>query len=244
MLGGCNPAILAPLNSYRANPRPTAAWLSILKKEARSELRHRSGIFTSILFSIFAVITISFATFDLAISPQLSSGLLCVGLLFSAIVGLPRVILIEDEQGTSDLLRLMAKPEDVYWGKTIYNFVFMIATAALLTFLFLGFTKSGVAIPWLLIICLLGASASYAGTVTLCGALVSNATNRTALAGVLSVPLLLPLSFMAVSALRVALDMEARFDAQKGTVAGLGLLLYGAATLSLGVYLFKAVWKL
>ncbi len=218
-------------------------WRAILRKEIRSELRQLSGLTTTFLFGIFTVVTISFATFDLKISPQLGSGLLCVALLFAAIVALPRIVLIEEEQGTGDLLRLVAKPEDVFWGKAIYNLLFMLLTASIITGLFLGFTNTGVAMPLILMTCILGSCAAYAGTVTLCGALVSHASNRTALAGVLAVPLLLPLSFLAVSGLRVALDVKGSFNVSNGVIAGIGLLCYGLATLMIGPYLFKAVWK-
>jgi ABC-type transport system involved in cytochrome c biogenesis permease component len=218
-------------------------WQAILHKELVSEIRQQSGLVTTALFAVFTVVTISFATYDLQISPQLGAGLLSVALLFAAIVALPRVVLIEDEQGTGDLLRLLAKPEDVFWGKALYNLGFMLLTAILVTTLFLGFTHTKIAIPWLLAVCTIGSCAAYAGTVTLCGALVSHATNRSALAGVLSVPLLLPLSFLAVSGLRVALNLEGNFDVAKGVIAGTGLLCYGLATLALGPYLFAAVWK-
>ncbi|MBC8066008.1 MAG: heme exporter protein CcmB [Chlorobia bacterium] len=221
----------------------TKGWRAILRKEIRSEMRQRSGLITTVLFSVFTVITISFATFDLEISPQLGAGLLCVAMLFAAIVALPRAVLIEEEQGTGDLLRLVAKAEDVYWGKAIYNLLFMAITSLVLTVLFLGFTRTGVAIPWLFVACIAGSCAAYAGTVTLCGALVAQASNRNALAGVLSVPLLLPLSFLAVSGLRVALDLRGGFNVGNGAIAGVGLLCYGAASLVIGPYLFAAVWK-
>ena len=231
------------MNSHRLSQSRNAGWLAILKKEAIVELRSRSGLLTAVLFAVNAVVTISLATFDLQISPQLGAGLLGVGILFSAVATLPRTVLIEEEQGTSDLLRLLARSEDVYWGKCAYNLSFMLVTTALLTALFVGFTKSGIGNWWLLMICILGSSMAFAGTVTLCGALVSHATHRTALVGVVAVPLLLPLSFMAVSAMRVALDVEGRFDTTKGMISGIGLLSYGAASIAVGVYLFKAVWR-
>lgn len=218
-------------------------WVAIFRKEVRSELRQKSGFVTTLLFGIFAVVTISFATFDLAISPQLASGLLGVALLFAAIVGLPRVVLIEEEQGTGDLLRLLATPEDVFWGKALYNLAFMAVTTVVVTILFFGFTHIGLGNLPLLVLCLAGSCMAYAGTVTLCGALVAHASNRTALAGVLAVPLLLPLSFMAVSGLRVALDVNGAFNLTRGFISGIGLVLYGAASLSVGSYLFSAVWK-
>lgn len=218
-------------------------WIAVLQKELRSEVRQKSGLVTTALFGIFTVVTISFATFDLEISPQLGAGLLGVALLFAAIVALPRVMLVEEEQGTGDLLRLLARPGDVFWGKALYNLGFMGLTATIITVLFLGFTHMAVAHWILLLASLLGSCAAFSGTVTLCGALVAHASNRAALAGVLAVPLLLPLSFMAVSGLRVALDMDGGFNVARGMIAGFGLLCYGIATLAIGPYLFGAVWK-
>jgi hypothetical protein len=46
-----------------------------------------------------------------------------------------------------------------------------------------------------------------------------------------------------VSGLRVALDVKGSFNVSNGVIAGIGLLCYGLATLMIGPYLFKAVWK-
>lgn len=198
---------------------------------------------TSSLFSIFTVVAISFATYDLKISPQLASGLISVAILFSAIVALPRAVLLEEEQGTGDLLRLLAKAEDVFWGKAIFNLAFMALNATLLTILFLGFTNTPLANLGLYLLSVAGSCSAYAGTVTLCGALVTHASNRSALAGVLAVPLLLPLTFLAVGSLRVAFDVQGSFNFTNGIISGVGILVYGLATLAIGPYLFAAVWK-
>ncbi|MBN9501393.1 MAG: hypothetical protein BGO01_01090 [Armatimonadetes bacterium 55-13] len=216
---------------------------AIFLKEVRSEMRTKSGLTTTVLFSLFTVVTISLATFDLQISPQLGAGLLCVALLFAAIVALPRTLIIEEEQGTGDLLRLVAKSEDVFWGKVLYNLVLMLITGLVLSLLFLGFTHIGVAHLWLYLVCLFGSCCSFSGAVTLCGALVAQASNRSALVGVLSVPLLLPLTFLAVSGLRVAFDTKFGFNQMNGFIAGGGLVCYGIASLAGGQYLFAAVWK-
>lgn len=216
---------------------------AVLRKELRSELRAASGLTTTVLFSLFTVITLSMATYDLQLSPQLASGLLAVALLFAAIVALPRTVLIEEEQGTGDLLRLIARPDDVFWGKALYNLIVMLLTGLVLSILFLGFTGTPLAVPWLYLVCLFGACCSFTGAVTLCGALVAQASNRNALVGVLSVPLLLPLVFLTVSGLRVAFDMKAGFNQTNGIIAGFGLVCYGFASLAGGTYLFSSVWK-
>lgn len=216
---------------------------AVLRKELKSEMRAKNGLVTTILFSIFTVVTIAMATYDQPLSPQIASGLLSVALLFAAIVALPRTMLLEEEQGTGDLLRLVAEPQDVFWGKAIYNLGLMLTTGLVLSVLFLGFTGTPLAIPWLYCLCLLGSCCAFTGAVTLCGALVAQASNRTALVGVLSVPLLLPLTFLAVSGLRVAFDMKGGFNVMNGVIAGVGLVCYGFASLAGGPYLFSAVWK-
>src|SRR5437763_14502801 len=100
---------------------------AILRKEIASEIRTKSGLATVGLFSLAAVVAVAFAAFNLTIGGSLASGLLWVTLLFTAAVALPRTFVSEEEQGTGDLLRLMARPEAVFWGKALYNLLLMLA---------------------------------------------------------------------------------------------------------------------
>jgi heme exporter protein B len=214
--------------------------LAILRKEALSELRNPSGLVTTGLFSLLTVIAISLAAFGRTLSGSLAAGLIWVALIFAAIVALPRTFLMEEEQGTSDLLMLTARAHSVFWGKLLYNLALMLVTGAVLSFLFVGFTGVKVTVPWIYVVSLIGSCGALAGTVTLYGALVAQATNRAALAGAVSIPPLLPLLFMGVSGMRVALG-EGTYEG--GANAALGLVGYAAATIAIGPYLFAAVWK-
>lgn len=220
------------------------SWSSEVKamflKEVQSELRSKSGLLTSGLFGVVSVIAIAFSTMSLKITPTTAAGLFWITLLFSSMISLPRAFTIEEELGTGDLLRLMARPHAVFWGKVLFNLVLLVVTAVLLGTLFIVVTHVRIDNPLLLTIAMLGAVMSLAGAVTLSGALVAQAGNRAALAGAIALPLLVPLTAIGVAALRVALGEP---GAATGLSSALGLLCYGTASLAIGPYLYAAVWK-
>lgn len=213
---------------------------AVVRKEARCELRARSGLITGFLFSVLAVVAVTFASFGLKVGGSLASGLLWVALLFGAVVALPRAFVAEEEQGTGDLLRLVARPHAVYWGKVLFNYVQITANGVVLGTLLVALLDLKLAAPWLFMTTLAVGCAALAGAVTLCGALVAQAANRAALAGVVALPLLLPLLALGVGAMRASLG--------DGTVGGsvsalIGLSGYAALALVGGPPLFAAVWK-
>lgn len=213
---------------------------AVLRKELATELRTRTGLSTVALFSLASVVAIAFAAFNHDLSGSLASGLLWVTLLFTAATTLPRAFVTEEEQGTGDLLRLWARPEAVFWGKAIYNLGLMLVTGLVLSVLFFVMIDIQVTRPGLYVVCLLGSCGSLAGAVTLCGALVAQASSRGSLAGAIAIPLLLPLVALGVAGMRVALGDGV---VRGGEVSAIGLICYGVATLAIGPSLFAAVWK-
>lgn len=216
---------------------------AILRKELRSEMRSRSSLGTLALFSIVTVITVSIAAGDREISGTLAAGLLWACLLFAGTIGLSRTFIAEEEGGTGDLLRLLASPYAVFWGKAIYNVLLMLTVSTGMAAVFLltvQIDSPGPISPALFFVQLVGACAALAGAVTLCGALVAKATNRAALAAAISLPLMLPLAFLGISGMRIALGEGLP---ENGPRAALGLLGYATLSLLAGPYLFAAVWK-
>ncbi len=214
--------------------------LAMLRKEWLSEQRSRSAAMTVGLLSVATVVALAFATYGFKLQGSIGAGLLWVGLLFAAIASLPRSFLSEEETGTADLLRQWARPHAVFWGKALFNLGQMLATALLLSTLFLVLTSLVVTAWPLYLVSLLFGAAALAGAVTLCAALVARAANRAALVGAISVPLLLPLIALGVGAVRVALGDG---SAEGGWAACVGLGFYGMAIGAFGPYLFAAIWK-
>jgi heme exporter protein B len=224
-----------------------SSWLAevaaVFRKEAIAELRNKTAILTAGLFSVLAVVALSIATYNEKLSPSGYAGVFWVALLFSALIALPRTFTIEEEQGTSDLLKLWARPHAVFWGKALYNLGQIWLTGAILSLLFCTLSHLRISIPWLFVVGILGSGAALAGAVTLCGALVAQAANRGAMAATLALPLLAPLIWIGVAALRVAIGpMSDEFTAG-GIQAAIGLVCYGVASLAVGPYLFAAVWE-
>jgi heme exporter protein B len=214
--------------------------LAILKKEFQSELRARSGMLTAGLFALVTVIALAFASFGRSISGSLASGLIWAALLFTAVIALPRSFIVEEEQGTGDLLRLWAKPVAIFWGKSIFNLLQMFLLGLVLATLYVGLAGLEVKSMGIYVLALGGGCAALSGTVTLCGALVAQAQNRTLLAGAVALPLLIPLVFLGVAAMRFAFGEGSGGNAVMATS---GLWLYALAAYAMGPTLFEAVWK-
>ena len=213
---------------------------AVFLKELRTELRTKSGLMTAGLFSVVAVVAVSFAAAGGGLPGNLAAGLLWVTLLFASAVSLPRAFVVEDEQGTGDLLRLLARPHAVFWGKALFNLVQMVATGLILAVFFSVLTGTPMTHIGLFLVSLCAGCCALAGTVTLCGALVAQAANRWTLAGAVSLPLLLPMVALGVAATRVAFGVGAF---QGGVTGCIGLSCYAVATIAAGPYLFAAVWK-
>ncbi len=213
---------------------------AVFRKEIQSELRSKSGLITSGLFGVVSVVAIAFATWTVKVTPTVGAGLFWITLLFSSMISLPRAFTMEEELGTGDLLRLMARPHAVFWGKVLFNLILVAVTGIVLGTLFLLLAQVKIASVPIFVLSLAGACLALGGGVTLSGALVAQAANRNALAAAIALPLLVPLTAIGVSALRVAFG---DVGATTGMMAAVGLVCYGVVSVALGPYLFAAVWK-
>lgn len=213
---------------------------AIFHKEWLSEQRSRTGLLTALLSSALTVAALAFGTFTTALNGTLAAGLFWVALSFAATVAVPRTFLSEEEASTADMLRLYARPHAVFWGKALFTTVQMVLTSAVLVVLFTGLMNLQVPHPAMLLLSMTGGAAALAGTVTLCAALVAQGSNRSTLAGVISLPMLIPLILLGISACRVALGDS---TLEKGISACAGLWLYAAAVFAIAPSLFASVWR-
>lgn len=213
---------------------------AVFRKELRTESRARNGFFTAGMFSVLAVVAIGLSSFGQRPSESLAAGMLSVTLLFSAVVALPRTFLVEEEQGTFSLLRLMASPEAIFTGKALYNFFQMLLTSVVLGVLFSGLVGRPVEVAWLYGLGLGVQAASLSSAMSLCSAMVMGASNRWILAGAMAAALLLPQIALGVGLFRVCFG--------EGSLVGgiqclVGLAGYAVALGGLGPVLAGAVWR-
>jgi ABC-type transport system involved in cytochrome c biogenesis permease component len=128
----------------------------------------------------------------------------------------------------------------VFWGKALYNLGFILISSFALSLVFFTLVRLNVVNPTLYATCLVGGCVALAATGTLCGALVAQASNRSALAAAISIPLLLPLIAIGIAGMRVALGEGLP---ESGTRAVVGIACYGIASLTIGPQLFAAIWR-
>ncbi len=174
------------------------------------------------------------------LNKTVAAGLLWVVLVFSGILALPRIFLIEEEQGTADLLRLMAKPEAVFWGKGLFALVIQLAIGSAITVLFIVFNHIPVVKYDTLLISMLGGCAAIAGTVALCAAIAMRAANSTVLTATIAVPLLTTLVTLGTTGTRTAFGVDA-FN--RGLMFSSSLVAYAIATFLVGSLIFPSVWR-
>ncbi len=101
-----------------------AVW-AILRKECRSEWRTRYGLNAALLFAITTLTSVSFAVGRLGNRTDIMSALLWIVLLFAALASLSHAFVREVEGHTMTVLRLVAPPGAIAFGKLLFNLLFL-----------------------------------------------------------------------------------------------------------------------
>lgn len=214
--------------------------VAVFLKELRTEFRSKHGLFTAGMFGVLTVLTMVFSVYIDKPSPMVASGMLVVALVFAAVSTLPRTLIIEDEQGTFELLLLLCEPSAAFFGKAVFNALHMLIASMLLGVVFVTMVDLPIVNGTLFFLGLASLALALAGGTSFCGGLVLGASNRWILAGVISMPLLVPVVFLGVGVLQAGLGSG--FD-QKGVQSLVALTGYALVTLAAGPMLIGQVWK-
>lgn len=185
---------------------PLAGALAVASKDLRSEVRTRFGLTALGLFVVTAVSLVVFALADEPVQRPVAAALLWVIMFYTAMTGLARAFVSEEERGTALFLRLQTDPLAVYLGKLAVNVLFALGsnlTATLLLMLFLPNLSAG-DLATLLCTVAIG-SLGLAAVLSIVSAIVAKAGTRNPLLPVLSFPLLVPLVLPGVNAMVYAL---------------------------------------
>ena len=89
---------------------------AIVSKDVRSELRTRYAMNALLMFVVISVATIMFALREEEASSEILSGMFWVVIFFTAMSGLSRIFVSEEERGTTMTLQLVASPTVVNFG--------------------------------------------------------------------------------------------------------------------------------
>lgn len=170
-------------------------------KDLLGEIRTRYGITAIALFVVTSVALVAFATADEQLHRPIAAGVLWVVMFFTAMSGLGRGFISEEERGTTLYLQLSAPASAVILGKLISNVLIAALSNLAVLALFLMFVGTvQLASPWLLLLVLFVGSVGLATVITITSAIVATSGTRSPLLPILSFPVLIPLIMPGMNA--------------------------------------------
>jgi heme exporter protein B len=168
-------------------------------------------------------------------------GPLWIVIFFSAMSGLSRTFVAEEERGTSMTLRLLVNSSSVYIGKLLYNFILILVLSLIIAASYLlllkEFSVKSYDIFWITIF--LG-SAGLASASTILAAIIAKANTKGTLFPVLAFPILLPLLMTCINATKLAAEGAFMTEAVKEFQI---LISFTVVMVATSFIVFDFVWK-
>jgi len=215
--------------------------MGILQKEIHSELRTRYALNALLMFVVTTLSVILFAVGSESVSREVLSGILWIIIFFSAMSGLSRTFVTEEERGTVMTLHLIARPLTIYFGKFLYNFFLLSALNVFTLILYLllipGFSIGNYSV---FITAIVLGTFGLASASTIIAAIVAKASTKGTLYPVLAFPILLPLLLTLINATKLAVE-GVGFSEALGEFQV--LISYGIAITAISYLLFDYIWK-
>lgn len=181
-------------------PSPYLSITSVFIKDALGELRNRFALSALAMFAIITLSSISISIGGETLSEPLAAALLWIVLFFSAMSGLSRVFIQEQDANTLLTLRIYAFSQAVLFGKLLFNISLLVGLSLLVVPLFLLFFSIEVhSWFWFAVVLLLGAI-GMAVVTTMTAAISAQSRSRSSLLIILTFPILLPQFLSAISA--------------------------------------------
>ncbi|MDP1675360.1 MAG: heme exporter protein CcmB [Bacteroidota bacterium] len=213
----------------------------IFVKEFVSEFRTRYALNALLMFVVTTLSIILFSIGHDSPTQEILSGTLWIVIFFSAMSGLSRTFVAEEERGTSLTLRLLTNSTSVYSGKLIYNFILILALSIIIAIAYLllikEFSVKTYSIFWLTIF--LG-SAGLASASTILAAIIAKANTKGTLFPVLAFPILLPLLLTCINATKLSVDGAFFSEAIKEFQI---LISFAIVMVTTSLLVFDFVWK-
>jgi heme exporter protein B len=213
----------------------------ILVKEIVSEFRTRYALNALLMFVVTTLSMVLFSIGNESPSQDILSGTLWIVIFFSAMSGLSRTFVAEEERGTSMTLRLLINSNSVFLGKFLYNLALILVLSFFISIAYLivikEFVVQSYTIFWVTII--LG-STGLASASTILAAIIAKANTKATLFPVLAFPVLVPLLLTAINATKLATEGAFFNEAiQEFQV----LISYIVVMVTASFLLFDFVWK-
>jgi len=215
--------------------------IAVFLKDWQSELRTRYAINALAMFILVTISVILFSIGQEKVSEHLTGGLFWVVIFFSAMSGLSRTFVSEEERGTTLTLQLIAAPSTIYFGKLLFNLALVFIMNIAIVFLYYLLFESFVVLNFsLFLLSLFFGSIGIAISSTLIAAIISKANTKGTLYPVLSFPILLPLILTLMELTKFAMDGDLVSDSFVELAV---LICYDVIMLTAGYMLFDFIWK-
>lgn len=222
--------------SYGWVSEVSAVW----RKDLRAEFRTKYAINALIMFAVTTLTVVSFSIGPYAIAREVMAALLWIILFFSAMSGLSRAFIHEEETRTVNALRLSARPSVVLVGKLAFNISLLIMLEAVVVPLFLILMNLQIGNYSLFLLVLGLGTMGLAGATTIIAAIIAKASSKGALFAVLSFPILLPLLVMAINGTKLAINGA---PVAEGLPEVRMLISYTVVMVTASLMLFEFVWN-
>ncbi len=213
---------------------------SIFKKDIRSEIRNRYVINSLLMFVVITISIIKFSIGDDKVDDSILSGMFWIVIFFSAISGLARVFIKEEETGTSMALKLAAGPTEIFLGKLLFNFVLTFSLNIVIFFLFYLITGIKINNFGAFFLSVILGNFGIVAASTIIAAIIAKANSKGTLYPVLAFPVLLPLLLTLIDSTKLASEgaplTELIGDFQI-------LISYSVVITVISIFLFKFVWE-
>lgn len=214
--------------------------MAVLEKDIRAEFRTKYALNAILLFAVTTLTVVSFAIGQFGLTPEILAALYWIIIFFSAMSGLSRAFVREEEAGTVHALRMAAEPIVVYGGKLAFNIILLGVLEVVVFPLFVVMMGLRVGNFALFFAVLVLGSLGLACLATIIAAIVAKANVKGALFTILSFPPLLPLLVTCIRGTRLALEG----DSLAAGMPELRLLIsYAIVMVAASVMLFDFVWS-
>ncbi len=185
--------------------------LALVAKDVAVELRRKESVTSMMMFGLLVTVIFNFA-FEPSGAQSLfiAPGVLWVALIFAGMIGLNRSLAIDlDNDSLQGLLLAPVSRGNLYIGKVLSNFLFMLVADAVILPLFIVFydLRLETEILWLVLIAVLG-TFGFATVGTILSVISSNTRMSEVMLPVLQIPLTLPMILAAVAATVAVLTDE------------------------------------
>lgn len=222
-------------------PEKASPWydsvLAVFLKDALCELRTRYALGALAMFALVTLSSISMTIAGTQLSPTIAAMVLWIIIFFSAMAGLARSFVQEEETGTLFALRLYVRSGAVLAGKMLFNILLLQVVTSLLVPLFVILLDVGVNRWSELLLVLFFGTIGITAVTTLTALMVARSGAKGSLITVISFPVLLP-QFLATT----MATGQILADTPPGWQELTFLAGYDASMLAVALLLFDYLW--